>query len=288
MGMNKFGLVLEGGGVRGIYTAGVLDFFMEHNITVEGVFGVSAGVLHGLNYMSNQIGRSYRISTEYLKDPRYLSLSSLARTGDIFGAEFCYHTIPEELDLFDYEACKQNNATLFAVVSNVETGNAEYIPIEDVKRQIDYVRASASLPLVSRIVEVNGKKYLDGGICDSIPLAEAKRQGFEKNIVVLTRPEGYQKEANRMIRAIRRRYRAYPKFSEAVQNRHIVYNETLQYIEEEAKKGTCLVIRPSRCMKVSRLEKNTKKIRALYELGYEDAKRNYENVCKFLGTYERR
>lgn len=281
--MEKTGMVLEGGGVRGIYTAGVLDFFLDKNVEVDAVFGVSAGSLHGVNYLSRQKKRSYRVATNYLNDKRYLSVHSLIRTGDIFGAEFCYRTIPDELDLYDYEAYCENKAKLYATVSNLETGQAEYIRCNDIKTDIEYVRASASLPLLSRTVEIHGKKYLDGGICDSIPLRAAQMMGYKRNIVILTRVSDYQKKPNKMMPVIRRKYRAYPQFVEAVKNRHVVYNETLKLIQEEEEKGNCFVIRPSQNLEVSRLEKDKSKIERLYELGIKDAKEQYEKLCNFLG-----
>ena len=277
------GMVLEGGGLRGIYTAGILDFFLDKKVKVDGIFGVSAGALHGINFLSGQKKRSYRITTNYINDKRYLSMHSLLRTGDIFGVDFCYHTIPDELDLYDYQAYCENKAKLYATVSNLETGYAEYILCKDIRTDIEYVRASASLPLLSRIVEINGKKYLDGGVCDSIPLKAAQTVGYGKNIVILTRASGYQKKPNKMIPMIQRKYRAYPNFVEAVRNRHLVYNETLKWIQAEEEKGNCFVIRPSQSIEVSRLEKDLGRIKCLYQLGVEDAKNQYEKLCEFVG-----
>lgn len=281
--MEKTGMVLEGGGVRGIYTAGVLDFFLDKNVKVDGIFGVSAGALHGINFLSGQKKRSYRVATNYINDKRYLSMHSLLRTGDIFGADFCYHTIPDELDPYDYKAYCENKVKLYATISNLETGQAEYILCKDMKTDIEYVRASASLPLLSRIVEIDGNKYLDGGICDSIPLKAAQNMGYGRNIVILTRVAGYQKKPNKMMHMIQRKYRAYPNFVEAAKNRHLVYNETLRYIQQEEKRGNCFVIRPSQKIEVSRLEKDRSKIERLYQLGVEDAKDQYEKLCDFLG-----
>lgn len=282
--MSKTGLVLEGGGVRGIYTAGVLDYFMEQGFQVDSMIGVSAGALHAVNYASNQEGRSYRVQTNYVKDKRYLSVHSFVRTGDIFGAEFCYHTIPDQLDLYDYDAFVQNPAKVYVTVSNLETGKAEYILCEDLRKDIEYVRASASLPLLSRIVEVDGKKYLDGGICDSIPLKKSQQLGNDKNIVILTRIEGYVKEPNKLMPMIRRKYRDYPKFVQAAENRHHMYNDEVNYVREEEQKGNCFVFRPSRFIEVSRLEKNEGRIRSLYLLGKEDAKENYVKMMDYLKT----
>lgn len=280
--MKKTSLVLEGGGIRGIYTAGVLDYLMEKDFTVDCVIGVSAGALHAINYISGQKQRSLRIATQYLKDKRYLSVHSLLHTGDIFGAEFCYHTIPEQLDRYDYDAFRNSTTSFYATISNVETGKAEYKLCKDVAKDVDYIRASASLPLLSRIVETKEGRYLDGGICDSIPLKHSQKMGNQKNIVVLTRVQGYVKQPNKLIPVIKHKYRKYPDFVAAVSNRHQVYNETIQYMNEEEKKGNCFVIRPSKFIDVSRLEKNPEKIHRMYQLGYEDAKKQYEKLIEYI------
>lgn len=280
--MQKTGLVLEGGGIRGIYTAGVLDYFMDQNLQVDCIIGVSAGALHGVNYKAKQSGRSYRVATDYLKDNRYLSFHSLVHTGDIFGAEFCYHTIPEQLDPFDYETYQSNPTQLYATVSNVSTGKAEYKLCSDLRKDMEYIRASASLPLLSRIVEIDGGRYLDGGICDSIPLKQSQAMGNTKNIVILTRVAGYVKEPDRLLPMIRRKYRNNPEFVQAANERHLLYNDTIRLIEEEEKQGNCFVLRPSRYIGVSRLEKNVSKIKSLYELGFLDAKEQWQRLITYL------
>lgn len=280
--MQKTGLVLEGGGIRGIYTAGVLDYFMDQNFQVDCVIGVSAGALHGVNYKAKQPGRSYRVATDYIKDKRYLSFHSLVRTGDIFGSEFCYHTIPEELDLFDYETFQSNPMQLYATVSNVATGKAEYKLCTDLRKDMDYIRASASLPLLSRVVEIDGERYLDGGICDSIPLKQSQAMGYTKNIVILTRVAGYVKKLDRLLPMIRRKYRNDPEFVQAAYERHLMYNETIQFVEEQEKEGNCFVLRPSRYIEVSRLEKNVSKIKSLYQLGFLDAKEQWQRMVAYM------
>ena len=280
--MTKLGLILEGGGVRGIYTAGVLDCFMENGIEMDAVFGVSAGTLHALNYKAKQPKRSYRVGTKYVHDKRYMGISSLIHTGDIFGADFCYHTLPDQLEIFDYDTYRKNPMKLYATVSNLETGKPEYVLCEDAKTQIEYVRASASLPLLSRIVEIDGKKYLDGGITDSIPLNAAIHMGYEKNIVVCTRSYGYQKEPNKMIGMIKKKYKQYPKFVQAADRRHIVYNEELKLIEQKEKSGDILVLRPTQSLAVKRIERDTQKIKAQYELGYQDAREKLDEIKLFI------
>lgn len=280
--MSKTGMVLEGGGLRGIYTAGVLDSFMDHGITVDGVIGVSAGAIHGATYVAGQRGRNIRYNLKYRGDKRYISVYSLIKTGDICGEEFCYHEIPEKLDLFDYEAFKNSPMDFYAGCSNLETGEAEYLLCKDMKEDIDIMRASASLPLVSRIVCVDGKKLLDGGISDSIPIFAFRRMGYRKNIVVLTRPEGYRKEPDKTIQMISAKYKDYPEFVKRCAMRHLYYNKTLDKLAEMERKGEVLIIRPSRQLKIGRLEKDLDKIQAMYELGFFDAEEKMKEVKAFL------
>lgn len=191
----KTGLVLEGGGSRGIYTAGILDVFLEEGISFDGVIGVSAGAIHGCSFLSGQKGRSIRYCKKYCADPRFMRLYSWMTTGDVVGAEFCYHEIPEKLDVYDNEAFRRCGVPFYMVCSNVETGKPEYISITDVNAQVEYLRASASLPCFSRIVEIDGKKFLDGGCTDSIPVDAFRKMGFGWNVVILTRDLAYRKKA---------------------------------------------------------------------------------------------
>lgn len=276
------GLVLEGGGIRGIYTAGVLDCFLEENIQIDALFGVSAGIVNGINYISGQKGRSLKVNIDYIKDKRYLSFYSLLTTGDIFGVDFCYNILPNKLIPFDYQAFQNCQTKCFAVVSNLVTGHAEYKLCRDMHKDLDYIRASASLPLVSRTVNINGSPYLDGGICDSIPLAASIRHGYKKNIVILTRPYGYRKSPSHMLPAVAHTYRNYPKFVQAYKARHIHYNHALEFVAKQEAKGDAFVLRPSKLLKVNRLEKNPDRIRAMYRLGYYDAKKAILKLKKFL------
>lgn len=276
----KTGLVLEGGAMRGIYTAGVLDVFMEQGIAFDGVIGVSAGVIHGCSYVSGQHGRSIRYYLKYMKNPRFLSFRSLLRTGNLVETEFCYHEIPEKLDVFDYDAFEKSAMDFYATCTNVETGKAEYIHMDSM-REIDYARASASMPLVSQIVEVGGMKLLDGGVADSIPLQAFCSMGYEKNVVVLTRPAGYRKKPSNMALA-RRVYRKYPAFLDAMENRYLHYNQTLEMIEERERKGEIVVIRPSRDPDIGRMEKKPEKVSEVYQLGCQDAWKKTEKVKAFL------
>ena len=206
-------LVLEGGAKRGIYTAGVLDVFLENNIVADAVIGVSAGAIHGCSYAAKQKGRSIRYNLKYNDDYRFMSFKSLIKTGNMVDTEFAYHELPDKLDPFDHEAFEKSETKFYATCTNLETGKPEYVFCPNLRNDyIDYLRASASMPLVSQIVEMNGKKYLDGGIADSIPIKAAINMGFEKNIVVLTRPSGYRKHKFSMLWLAKIVYRKFPNF----------------------------------------------------------------------------
>ncbi len=275
-------LVLEGGGKRGMYTAGVLDVFLENGINVDGVFGVSAGAIHGVSYVSKQVGRDMRYNIKYNDDYRFMSLKNWLKTGNVVDVDFCYNQIPNRLDKFDYAAYETNPTKFYAVCSNVETGNAEYVLCEEMHQGIKYVQASASLPFFSRIVKIEDKKLLDGGICDSIPLKAAQNYGYDKNIVVLTRPDGYRKKTSLNHWLARLVYRSYPKFVEAMINRPKMYNAELNYVAKEAQAGRTLVIRPSKLIKIKRLETDIEIVKAIYELGRKDATANLDKVKQFL------
>lgn len=276
----KTGLVLEGGAMRGIYTAGVLDTFLKHNIKVDGVIGVSAGAIHGCSYVSGQYRRSIRYYMKYMRDWRFMSFRSLLKTGNLVDTEFCYHEIPEKLDIFDHAAFESAGIPFYVTCTNVETGKAEYIHM-DTMQELACVQASASMPLVSKIVEADGKKLLDGGVADSIPVRAFRAMGYEKNIVVLTRPEGYRKKPSRM-GMIRRVYREYPEFIKAMETRYIRYNRTIDLIEKLEKKGEVLVIRPSRDPAIGRMEKDPKRVKAVYELGWKDALEKLKEIRRFM------
>lgn len=277
----KTGLILEGGGQRGIFTAGVLDIFMENGITFDGVIGVSAGSIHGCSYMSNQKGRSIRYNKKYCKDPRFMSFQSFLKTGDIVGADFCYRELPDELDLYDHDAFYKNPTEFYVTCSNVDTGKAEYILLKDMKKEIEYLRASASLPYFSKIVEINGKKYLDGGCTDSVPVQAFRKMGFEKNVVILTRQAGYVKSPEQ--KALPKLfYRKYPAFANALLNRHNDYNKTMELINQLEQDGSLFVIRPSAAPSIGRMEKDPEKIQELYDLGQQDAQRILPSLIEWM------
>lgn len=278
----KGGLILEGGGMRGIYTAGVLDYFMEQNLFFSDCYGVSAGACHLCSYLSGQKGRAYRVFVNYLKDKEYCSIRSLITTGDLFGAKMCYDTIPNKLDPYDYDAFSAYPGRAYAVVTNIITGKAEYKPLREMHRDIIAVRASASLPLVSNNVYIDGIPYLDGGIADSIPIIRSLRDGNKKNVIIMTKEKGYRRKPTSNMEAIRIRYHKYPALVRDMARRHIEYNKVLDFIEEHEKKGHIFVIRPKENPKVGRLEKDETKLKALYEIGYEDAKESFEELKNYL------
>lgn len=271
MNMTKKGLIIEGGGMRGIYAAGVLDVFLENKIEFDGVIGVSAGAIQGCSFVSGQKGRSIRFYKKYCKDDRFMSLKSLIKTGNIIGTDFCYHEIPDTLDLYDYDAFEKSPTKFYVSCTNVETGKPEYPEVTDMKKQVDLIRASASLPLVSQIVEVEGKKYLDGGCTDSIPLRGFQKMGYQKNVVVLTRHDGYVKKPQKMF-FVKLVYRKYPKFCYALSKRHVRYNRTVEDIKKQQEEGRIFLIQPSQELDIRRLSKDTDKIQKIYEIGVRDAK----------------
>lgn len=282
--MYHAGLVLEGGGMKGIYTAGVLDFFLDKGLEFANVYGVSAGACNLCSYLSGQRGRNRDINIDYLDSKRYCSLESLLFTGDLLNVSMCYHTIPEYLNPFDNEAFMRYEGKAYSVVTNIETGQAEYLRLRDMTKDIDKVRASASLPLVARTVRVDGKPYLDGGLSDSIPIQKAVRDGNRKNVVIMTKEEGFRRRPTdaAQLALIKVRYAKYPKVAELMENRHIAYNECLDYIDRLERKGQIYVIRPRRQSQVKRIERDQEKMQALYEEGYADAERHYEELMRYL------
>lgn len=269
--------------MRGVYAAGVLDFFMEKDLYFTNNYGVSAGACHLCSYLSKQNKRAFRVNVDYLQDKRYCSVRSLIKTGDLFGAEMLYDIIPNQLDLFDYDAFKNNNANFYSVITNINTGKPEYIKINDLKNDIIYIRASSSLPFLSQNVKIKDEYYLDGGISDSIPIKKSIDDGNKKNVVILTRDKTYRKSKTSLIPFMKIKYKKYPNLINSMANRYIVYNQTLDFIEELEKSQDVFVIRPKNPVKIGRTEKNKEKLEALYNEGYNDAKDCYEELLKYLG-----
>lgn len=276
------GLVLEGGGMRGMYTAGVLEYFLEKDLEFASCYGVSAGAAHLCSYISKQKGRAYHVGVDYLDDKNYCSMESLLKTGNLFGVKMCYYDIPMYLNPYDYETAQRYPGKAYAVVTNIETGKAEYIRLKDMHKDIVAVQASASLPLVAKNVEINGQYYLDGGIADSIPIQKSILSGNRKNIVVLTKEVGYRRKPSSHLGLVRMRYRKYPKVYTLMRDRHIHYNNTMDYLMRQVHNKQAFVIQPKTDIGVGRIEKDKKKLRMLYDNGYEDAKECYDDMIRYL------
>ena len=281
----KTGLVLEGGGMRGIYAAGVLDAMDEAGLRAafDGVIGVSAGAVHGCSFVSGQRGRSIRYFTRYCRDRGFMSVYSLLTTGNAVGEKLCYHDIPEKLDPFDNEAFMASPTAFYVGVTNLETGEGEYPRVTDLFAQMDWLRASASMPYVSRIVMLEGKPYLDGGIADSVPLAAFERMGYARNVVVLTKEEGFERRSDN-IPLLNFRYRKYPRFLETLARRVELCEAEERYIQRAAAEGRAFVIRPSRKPEIGRLERDPERLQNLYELGRQDALAALPAMKRFLGA----
>lgn len=279
----KRGLILEGGAMRGMFTAGVMDVLMESGVDFDGVIGVSAGAAFGCNYKSGQIGRVLRYNTRFCADKRYSGWRVLLKTGNIFSTEFCYGEVPLKHDVFDFEAFEKSPMEFWVVATDLETGEAVYHRYDGMHDHgFDWIRASASMPLVSEIVEIDGRPLLDGGIADSIPVKFFENIGYDKNIVVLTQPDGYRKGKNSMMPFIKAKYRKYPSFVETAKRRHENYNETLDYINKKEAKGKLLVLRPPYDLPVGKVEKNPEKLKKAYEIGRETARRRIEEIKEYL------
>lgn len=275
-------LVLEGGGMRGVYTAGVLDFFQEQELLFRAVYGVSAGAVQGCSYLSGQKGRGYACAVNYLEDWRYMSWRSFLLTGNLFGVKMCYDTIPNKLYPFDLERFHRSPSLLYAVLTDVVTGEPVYRPVKDMDMGLQAIRASASLPMVSRMVKVDGRLALDGGIADSIPLEKAMKDGFEKNVVILTQDPTYQKKDSAMKKLTVFRYPFRKNLRLKMADRHIRYNQQLELVSEMVRTGKAFVIQPKAPVGFARIEKDQKKLNALYKQGYEDAKTLYPELMEFL------
>ena len=276
------GLVLEGGGMRGSYTAGVLDVFIDKGLEFRDVYGVSAGALIGANFVCSQRERGFRTLTGYIGNKEYSGLRYLLTTGNWYNNDFAYKKIPNELDPADYDAYEKSPMKFYSVIANLETGKAEYYHITDMRKEMDWLRASASLPLLSTPVPLGGGKYLDGGICDSIPLEESMKNGNEKNVVILTQHRGFVKQPSANRYPSRIMYRKYPNFVRAMDTRHDMYNKQTELCYEMEKQGKSYIIQPENPVEIARLEKDKSKLKRLYETGYREGEKHYEKLMEFL------
>ena len=268
--------------MRGLWTAGVTDVMMEHEVWPDGLIGVSAGAAFGCNYKSRQVGRAVRYNMRFAKDSRYSGIRSLLTSGDYFNAQFGYHVVPYEYDIFDTATFEKNPLEFTIVCTDVETGKAVYHTMDHVDYdELEWLRASASMPVVSRVVKVQGYKLLDGGVSDSIPLEYFERQGYQRNVVILTQPLGYQKEHNRLMPIIRMSLRKYPLMVKALDERHIMYNKQLEYVAQAEREGRCLVIRPEEKIPIGHISHDPEQMRRVYEMGRQTGERYIERIKEF-------
>ena len=281
----KRGLVLEGGAMRGLFTSGIIDVMMDAGIEPDGLIGVSAGAAFGCNYKSRQKGRAIRYNKLFARDKRYCSWQSWLKTGNLYNAEFGYHIIPAKYDIFDDEAFDKNPMEFYVVCTDVETGKPIYKKLEKATPlTYDWIRASASMPLASRVVELEGKKVLDGGVADSIPLAFFESIGYERNVVILTQPDGYIKEHNRLMPLMRLGLRKYPQMIEAMDKRHLMYNEEVEYVRQAEREGRCLVIRPQEKLPIGHISHDPEEMQRVYDIGIETGRKYLTNIKHFLSS----
>lgn len=279
----KTGLVLEGGALRGLFSAGVMDVLMEHGIVFDGVVGVSAGAAFGCNYKSGQPGRAIRYNRRFARDWRYCSVRSLLTTGDLYGAEYAYHYVPDHEDLFDKEAFQQSATAFYVVCTDVMTGQPVYKRLDRVDYDCyEWIRASASMPLASRVVTVGGRRLLDGGVSDSIPLRFFQQEGYGRNVVVLTQPAGYVKRQNNLLPLIRLALRRYPAFIDAMRRRPEMYNGQLRFVADEERRGTAFVIRPPFDIPIGYTSHDPDAMQRVYDMGRDEARRCLTRLEQFL------
>ena len=280
------GLVLEGGAMRGLFSAGITDVWMEAGIEFDGLIGVSAGAAFGCNIKSRQPGRAIRYNKRFARDPRYSGWRSLWKSGDIFNAQFAYHEVPAKYDIFDDKAFDNNPLPFYVVCTDVESGQPVYKQLSKTNYDCyEWIRASASMPVVSKVVELEGMKLLDGGITDSIPLEKMIELGYERNVVILTQPEGYVKKPNRLMPLIRLSLRKYPNAVKASRDRHLMYNRQLEYVRRHEKEGNALVIRPDNALEIGHIEHDAAKMQKIYDIGRKKGEETLKAVKDFLKAH---
>ena len=270
--------------MRGLFTAGILDVLMENGIVFDKAAGVSAGAAFGCNYKSHQIGRAFRYNKEHADNWRYKSYRSLLLTGDLYGADFCYHKLPDELDVFDKKTFAEDPMEFYAVATDVMTGLPVYHLLKDGgDEDLEWIRASASMPIASRVVDINGQKLLDGGITDSIPLEFMEKQGCTRNLVILTQPEDYTKHQYKAFKAIAAALHKYPKLVKALKDRPAMYNAQKAYVKVREDEGSAFVLRPPEALNISPLEKNPDELQRVYDTGRKLAGEKLQMIIDFLG-----
>lgn len=285
MAISKTGLVLEGGGMRGMYTCGILDVLMEKGIYLDGMVGVSAGIAFGCNYKSRQAGRALRYNVRFARDRRYSGMMSLLKTGNYYNAHFAYRLVPRHYDVFDYNVFEDSPMECFAVCFDIKTGGAVYQRLTHVNDDFfEWIRASASMPVVSQPVEVGGRLLLDGGLADSIPLEFMMSKGYDRNVVILTREDGYRKTAEHGMWLMRLLLRKWPKVIEALEHRPAMYNQQLQFVHEQERKGTAFVFRPLKPLDVSRTTHDPAEMNRVYQQGRDEALQRLDALKHFLDS----
>ncbi len=285
MANGKTGIVLEGGGMRGMYTCGILDVLMENRIYLDGMVGVSAGIAFGCNYKSRQAGRALRYNVRFARDKRYSGIMSLLKTGNYYNAHFAYKLVPTHYDVFDYNVFEDSPMECFAVCFDVNTGEGVYQRLERVNDDFfEWIRASASMPVVARPVEVGGRLLLDGGLADSIPLEFMMGRGYDRNVVILTREDGYRKTAEHGLWLMKTLLRKYPKVIEALKHRPAMYNRQLQVVKEQERAGNAFVFRPMKPLDVSRTTHDYKEMNRVYQQGRDEALQRLDELKKFLAN----
>jgi predicted patatin/cPLA2 family phospholipase len=279
----KLGLVLEGGGLRGIYTVGVLDCLLDNHIMADYCIGVSAGACNGVSYVSKQRGRNLRVNLDYIKDPRYIGLGNMKREGSVFGMHFIFHEIPEKYEPFDYDTFFENPCEFITVVTDVETGKPAYFDKEELRQHDNTIlEASSSIPGFAPVVYYKGKGYLDGGTTDSIPVRKALEDGCDKVIVVRTRDRGFRKKPEGMSKFYHKKLKDLPEIVRALEERHVMYNETVEEVDRLEKEGKVLVLAPEKPLHISRFERNLHKLKQGYCLGYEETARHVLEILEFI------
>ena len=283
----KSALIMEGGAMRGMFTCGVIDVLMQHDITFDGAAGISAGAVFGCNFKSGQIGRPIRYNKKYCADPRYCSVRSMLRTGDLYGADFCYRELPDELDIFDREAFRNNPLQFYVGATDVQTGKPVYhLCTDGGTEDMLWFRASASMPMVSRPVKINDLLLLDGGITDAVPYAYMEKQGYCRNVIVLTQPKGYRKEPTSGIAMMKIMLRKYPCITDAMVIRHQMYNRQMDEIDGREASGESLVIRPPQSLQIGHTEKNPDELERVYQIGVREAEKKLDDIQSFLAGGE--
>lgn len=280
--MGKSSLILQGGGMRSMYTCGVLDAFMDNDLYINNIYAVSAGCYSALSYLSRQRGRTFRINTKYLNDKRYINMGRLITRGSAVNTDFIFNDVFNELDLFDYDSFKNNCGEFYAVSTDCSTGEALYARVRDLKKDVEYVKASAALPLFTKLVSVDGKLLTDGGISDCVPVKKAIEDGFVNNIVILTVPRDFSFGKNKLMKFYKMKYKKFPNLLKTMEERPSMYNDTLKYIDNLEKENKILVIRPKENLNISNLEKDVDKINRIYEMGYKDGLEYIDRVRSFI------